>query len=352
MVGIFSWNNLSVKHKLFGLVLLPIILLFFLAGQHVHNLSTQAQDLQKAQLFSVYIDKVSYLFNLPNNPSIPNKADKTAQLIQELKETTPRVFGDNSEVLPLLASFEEASLSMFTAIDIEEKLDIAEWRADTFEQILLNLDKVYFSNVSYETDRHLSSLMQLEWLMFWSTEERRLSEYLIYSANKRLHYDDAVRDEIQSLIQNQQLLVERFVALNANQNQVQLLIETFSNKVFQTSQEFRDQLLNQEELQALSPLKTGAGLAALNTRLALLHDIDDTMEHELQTKLAQTIKATTQQRLVFIVLMSLVTILVISLTIRLVRKVTNNLHLVLEFLSRENYSEDSPLSEPSKAKMS
>ncbi|OXE28128.1 hypothetical protein CA163_35525, partial [Vibrio parahaemolyticus] len=86
---------------------------------------------------------------------------------------------------------EEASLSMFTAIDIEEKLDIAEWRADTFEQILLNLDKVYFSNVSYETDRHLSSLMQLEWLMFWSTEERRLSEYLIYSANKRLHYDDA-----------------------------------------------------------------------------------------------------------------------------------------------------------------
>ncbi|ODY09278.1 hybrid sensor histidine kinase/response regulator [Vibrio parahaemolyticus] len=350
MVGIFSWNNLSVKHKLFGLVLLPIILLFFLAGQHVHNLSTQAQDLQKAQLFSVYIDKVSCLFNLPSNPSIPNKADKTAQLIQELKETTPRVFGDNSEVLPLLTSFEEASLSMFTAIDIEEKLDIAEWRADTFEQILLNLDKVYFSNVSYETDRHLSSLMQLEWLMFWSTEERRLSEYLIYSANKRLHYDDAVRDEIQSLIQNQQLLVERFVALNANQNQVQLLIETFSNKVFQTSQEFRDQLLNQEELQALSPLKTGAGLAALNTRLALLHDIDDTMEHELQTKLAQTIKATTQQRLVFIVIMSLVTILVISLTIRLVRKVTNNLHLVLEFLSRENYSEDSPLSELIKGK--
>ncbi|MDW2329068.1 hybrid sensor histidine kinase/response regulator, partial [Vibrio sp. 1401] len=164
------------------------------------------------------------------------------------------------------------------------------------------------------------------------------------------HYDDAVRNEIQSLIQNQQLLVERFVALNANQNQVQLLIETFSNKVFQTSQEFRDQLLNQEELQALSPLKTGAGLAALNTRLALLHDIDDTMEHELQTKLAQTIKATTLQRLVFIVLMSLVTILVISLTIRLVRKVTNNLHLVLEFLSRENYSEDSPLSELIKGK--
>ncbi|MDW2151128.1 histidine kinase dimerization/phospho-acceptor domain-containing protein, partial [Vibrio sp. 378] len=47
---------------------------------------------------------------------------------------------------------------------------------------------------------------------------------------------------------------------------------------------------------------------------------------------------------------SLVTILVISLTIRLVRKVTNNLHLVLEFLSRENYSEDSPLSELIKGK--
>ncbi|NMV12383.1 sensor histidine kinase, partial [Vibrio parahaemolyticus] len=66
MVGIFSWNNLSVKQKLFGLVLLPILLLLVLAGKHVQSLSIQAQELQKAQLFSVYIDRVSSLYHLPN----------------------------------------------------------------------------------------------------------------------------------------------------------------------------------------------------------------------------------------------------------------------------------------------
>ncbi|MDF5078529.1 sensor histidine kinase, partial [Vibrio parahaemolyticus] len=65
MVGIFSWNNLSVKQKLFGLVLLPILLLLVLAGKHVQSLSIQAQELQKAQLFSVYIDRVSSLYHLP-----------------------------------------------------------------------------------------------------------------------------------------------------------------------------------------------------------------------------------------------------------------------------------------------
>ncbi|MGU3844297.1 histidine kinase dimerization/phospho-acceptor domain-containing protein, partial [Vibrio diabolicus] len=61
-----------------------------------------------------------------------------------------------------------------------------------------------------------------------------------------------------------------------------------------------------------------------------------------------------QHRIGFIALMSLVTLLVVSLTLRLVRKVTGNLNLVLEFLSRDTYEEDnnenSPLTELTKGK--
>ncbi|MDG2850398.1 hypothetical protein P7M67_26305 [Vibrio parahaemolyticus] len=115
VVGIFSWNNLSVKQKLFGLVLLPILLLLVLAGKHVQSLSIQAQELQKAQLFSVYIDRVSSLYHLPNNPDVIDKQLKTQQISQLLRDTAAPVFGENAEILNQLTSFEEATLSMLSS---------------------------------------------------------------------------------------------------------------------------------------------------------------------------------------------------------------------------------------------
>ncbi|MGU3846140.1 sensor histidine kinase, partial [Vibrio diabolicus] len=103
-----------------------------------------------------------------------NNAQETRQLVQTLQDTASPVFGDNADILNQLTNFEEATLSMLSSNNTEDKLDAAEWRADTFKEILLSLDRVYFSHVSYETNTHLSSLMQLEWLMFWSTEEHRL----------------------------------------------------------------------------------------------------------------------------------------------------------------------------------
>ncbi|HCZ9286160.1 response regulator [Vibrio alginolyticus] len=354
VVGIFSWNNLSVKQKLFGLVLLPILLLLVLAGKHVQSLSIQAQELQKAQLFSVYIDRVSSLYHLPNNPDVIDKQLKTQQISQLLRDTAAPVFGENAEILNQLISFEEATLSMLSSQNQEEKLDAAEWRADTFKEILMSLDKVYFRNVSYETNTHLSSLMQLEWLMFWSTEEHRLSESLIRSSEENNEYDLTTQASIQSLIQNQQLFLERFVTLNANQQQVDLLIETFTGEVFIKSQEFRAYLLQPAQLKSLTPDEIDAGLSALNKRLSLLQSVDDKMEQQLSDDISKTINTTTQHRFTFIAMMSLLTLLVVSLTLRLVRKVTGNLNLVLKFLSNESNeqsnTENSPLAQLIKGK--
>ncbi|MCR9545292.1 response regulator [Vibrio antiquarius] len=354
VVGIFAWNNLSVKQKLFGLVLLPILLLLLLAGKHVQNLSIQAQELQKAQLFSQYIDRVSSLYYLTSDPRVANNAQETRQLVQTLQDTASPVFGDNADILNQLANFEEATLSMLSSNNTEDKLDAAEWRADTFKEILLSLDRVYFSHVSYETNTHLSSLMQLEWLMFWSTEEHRLSKYLVESTEQGQMYDPAIQASIQSLIQNQQLLFERFVTLNANKQQVNLLIETFTDNVFVKSQAFRTNLLQPTNLSVLTPAQIDDGLSALYKRLSLLRNVDDQMERQLVEDITKTISETTQHRIGFIALMSLVTLLVVSLTLRLVRKVTGNLNLVLEFLSRDTYEEDnnenSPLTELTKGK--
>ena len=351
VVRSLSWNNLSVKHKLFSLVVLPIVLLLFLAGQQVHRLSTQAQDLERAQLFSDYMDNVSFLYNLPNNGDVSDRELAIKSITQSLNNEARRIFADKGlEMTDLLSSLEEASVSLTTTTDMNERLDIAEWRADTYKQILLALEKVPFNDATYEIQAHLSALIQIEWLMFWSKEENRLSQYLIYSVEHNQFYDADISSEIESLVKNQQLFLERFVTLNANQQQVELLIDTFTNEVFVLSQEFRSFLFNEEALSTLPEAEVAAGLTALNGRLALLKNVDNDISNQLKADVGQAITIANQQRLMFIGVMSFITIAVISLALRLVRKVTNNLQLVLEFLRRDSYSEESPLRELIKGK--
>ncbi len=146
------------------------------------------------------------------------------------------------------------------------------------------------------------------------------------------------------------MFLERFVTLNANQQQVELLIDTFTNEVFVLSQEFRSFLFNEEALSTLPEAEVAAGLTALNGRLALLKNVDNDISNQLKADVGQAITIANQQRLMFIAVMSFITIAVISLALRLVRKVTNNLQLVLEFLRRDSYSEESPLRELIKGK--
>nr|WP_264302244.1 response regulator [Vibrio harveyi] len=297
------------------------------------------------------MDKVSYLYNLPNNNEVTDIQFEIKSVTQSLKNDASDIFSDKGiEMADLLSSLEEASLSLSTTTDIDERLDVSEWRADTYKQILLALEKVPFNDATFEIQAHLSALMQIEWLMFWSQEENQLSQYLIYSVEQNQKYDNELSGEIESLVKNQQLFLERFVTLNANQQQVELLIETFTNDVFVLSQEFRSFLLREAALNTLPPEEVAAGLTALNGRLALLKSVDNKMTEQLQADVEHAISAANQQRLMFISVMSIMTILVISLALRLVRKVTSNLELVLEFLRRDSYSEESPLVELVKGK--
>ncbi len=360
MVGSLWWNNLSVKHKLFSLVLLPVTLLLFLAGQQVYRLSIQSQDFARAQLFSDYMDEISYLYNLSFRDTT-NNGSEIQKATQALNTKTAAIFAGHSssgspstdnvtEVQQLLSSFEEASLSLATVTDTEERLDISEWRADTYKQILLALEKVPFDNATFEIKSHLTALIQLDWLMFWSTEENRLSGHLIHTMQQNQNYDAEISNEIQTLVQNQQLFLERFVTLNANQQQVSMLLDTFTNDVFVTSQEFRSFLFNEQPLLSLSPQEVASGLTALSNRFTLLQDVDNKIEQQLKADVNHATTIANRQRLLFIGIMSVITILVISLAVGLVRKVTGDLNLVVKFLSQDSHSEASLLSELVKGK--
>ncbi|MFA0708016.1 hybrid sensor histidine kinase/response regulator, partial [Vibrio sp. 10N.222.48.A3] len=169
------WNNLSVKHKLFGLVLLPISLLLFLAGRQAYFLTTQLNDFERTNQLAIYLEDISVLYRSTLAPNTEEFVNRSAKVNAELKALSPSIFLNSSEeVNQLLADFSEATLSTMKTTDSFDKLDAIEWQSDLYQQLLLAIEKVPFDITKREIQQHLTALHQLEWLMFWSNEEFKL----------------------------------------------------------------------------------------------------------------------------------------------------------------------------------
>ncbi len=331
---------------MFSLVLLPIILLLLLEGEQLYRLSIQAKDLERGQKFSHYINQISYLYTLPDSTADIDKESSIESLTEQLVKETPLIFKNSGTAIQeLFVSFEEANLSLINNMDMYERIDILEWRADTYKQLLLAIENESFEKAPSDIQHHISALTQIEWLMFWSREENILSQYLVFLAEGEQGYDHEISAEIEALVQNQQLFMERFVNLNANQEQVSFLISTFTNATFIDSQMFRSTLLDQAQFDALSPAEIRSGLSALIDRLALLQQVSDKISEQLRADLDRESAAANQKQLLFISLMLFVTIILVTLAVRLARRVTGDLNLVLAYLGRESYSDDTSLTD-------
>ncbi|WP_122032204.1 response regulator [Aliivibrio sp. EL58] len=332
-----AWNNLSVKHKLFGLVLLPISLLLFLAGRQAHVLTTQLNDFERTNQLVVYLEDISLLYRSTLTHSPEKFISQSEKVNSELKALSPSIFkGAAKEVNQLLIDFSEATLSTMEATDNFDKLDAVEWQSDLYQQLLLAIEKVPFDVTKREIQQHLTALQQLEWLMYWSNEEFKLSTFLIDIYQTEQEYDSELAEMIESLSIRQLLFLERFVSLNANEHQVSLMVEVFRNDVFMQSQEIRHALHNVSTTSQLTPDNISVGLKAMNSRLSLLQNLGDVIKQEFQVEVAQAISDAQIQRTLFISIVTLLTMIVMGLALSLARQVTNNLKLVLNFLESEN----------------
>ncbi|PMH02628.1 response regulator [Vibrio lentus] len=336
-MAITVWNNLSVKHKLFGLVLLPISLLLFLAGRQAYILTTQLTDFERTNQLSVYLQDISVLYRSTLASSPEEFATQSSQVKAELKTLSPAIFLNTSdEMNQLVADFSEATLSTMEATDSYDKLDALEWQSDLYKQLLLEIEKVPFENTKREIQQHLTALQQLEWLMFWSNEEFKLGTSLIEIFQSSQEYDPELAEQIKTLSERQQLFLERFVSLNANEHQVSLMVEVFRNDVFAQSQEIRSALLDLNAISQLTPQEISVGLEAMSARLSLLQSLGNVIKQEFQQEVEQAIYEAQIQRTLFISIVALLATIVMGLTLSLARQVTNNLKLVLDFLKSEN----------------
>ncbi|MFA0115080.1 response regulator [Vibrio sp. 10N.261.46.E11] len=331
------WNNLSVKHKLFGLVLLPISLLLFLAGRQAYFLTTQLNDFERTNQLAIYLEDISVLYRSTLAPNTEEFVNRSAKVNAELKALSPSIFLNSSEeVNQLLADFSEATLSTMKTTDSFDKLDAIEWQSDLYQQLLLAIEKVPFDITKREIQQHLTALHQLKWLMFWSNEEFKLSASLFDIYQNHQEYDSELAELVESLNARQVLFLERFVSLNANTHQVSLMIEVFKDEAFMKSQEIRHALHSSSTISALTPQEITTGLNAMSARLSLLQNLGDVIKQEFQAEVGQAISDAQTERTLFISIVTLLAATVMGLTLSLAKQVTNNLGLVLRFLKSEN----------------
>nr|WP_244225129.1 response regulator [Vibrio aquaticus] len=324
-------GSLSVRKKLFILVALPVFLLVAFVAWQIHLLTLHKENLTKSKYYIDFVEQSGVLYRTEDMLA----ASKTALALSTL---SPVVFPseDQAEVDGLVSELLQSLVTSRGTRDVYEILDNQEWQSDLYKQLLAKLDRVTFSEVTPEVSAHLAALLQLEWLIYWSVEESRLTKGLIDIWHQGEVIDTDLQEQIIALVHNQQLYVERFVTLNANEQQVSIMVSAFSNEVFSKSQEFRTLLMAQTGLNQLSETEIEQGLEALSGRQALLHQVALSIENQLAAEIDLAVIKAEQSRLTYILAVSLLTLFVIGLAIKLAQHLTSNLNRVLEFLKHDD----------------
>jgi len=234
--------------------------------------------------------------------------------------------------LQLITQYEESVEELTFAEDAETLLDGHQWQADAYKQLLFAIEKVTFDSPVNDINSDLTALIQLGWLIHWVEEESWLNQLLVEKENTYQDLAFLLREQVNALSQKQQLYIERFVAINAKASQVSLLLATFSDEAFENSTIYREQLLQVEAFEVLTPQQIEAGKQAFSTRLRLFQSVADVIQSQLSHEIQNTVQVFEKRRLIFLSIISGIVLIVFIIGIALARKVTGNLGLVLHFL--------------------
>lgn len=341
------WNNLSIRKKVWGLVLLPTIIILWLSSRQVLDVNEQLISLEKAaHVVNVVnqlkkINHTAHKLNSSLNTSIDddnNQQKELAELISLTNEEST-IFINNEvvEYQQLVEQYQETINAIKDAEDTESKLDATQWQTSVYKEFLLTIEKTHFNAPIQKVDSNLKALLQLEWLTFWVQEEIFQSTIIMEHQNDYLAKQ--VRDEIRSLIQNQQLFVDRFLAINADKAQVELLLNVFSNIAFEQSNTYREQLLKRRLTLDITSQELEQGTKAFTQRLSLFQGVATAISEQLQQNIQDSVNAFEYNRNIFFSIIAVSILLLLSFGIALTQRIVANLNTVLDFLEHKSTHE-------------
>ncbi|ABV85614.1 ATP-binding protein [Shewanella pealeana] len=331
-------NNISIKIRMLALVLLPLIFASVLSGLAVKKQS------QNVEALNTLNSKVSVLESLAQLNSLINQAREQlfkqdlkvdpasfTSTLNQIEQQLPLAFTSRNteEMMSWLDSINSA-LTEMSDIDAAGLADWSAWINELQIQALTTLEKDP-SGVTEEINQQLAILYQLQWLSLWSTEEKWLINQLLLNRN-----DPELLSQLVTVTERQQLYVERFIDINAKQEQITLLLNTFSDKAFEQSYQLRSHILNEEALSD-SP---NISLSAFSQRLDLIQYVVTTFSTQLADNIQSEIAQSKQLIMLFFGALLGSLIIIATIGANLYRRIINYLSHVIKTMSQIEETHD------------
>lgn len=346
-----------IKYKLALLIVMPLLLILFFLAREVEDINKKIISLEKANATVVFLDMLfdsdinhEDLENETNNVSENSEHEshhtnkhnhnheKTKEDWVEIENNIDLMFPDKKENFifnNLLSDFKNSIELLEKSENFDEFFFLFGSHIDAHRKLLMGVEKVHYNELIIEVDNHLRSLYQLEWMMFWAQEESIFTKLLLdgeYPPEMKVK----IVNKILLLVQNQELFFDRFLAINADKSQKDLLFSTFNNKEYKEISDFRNNLLNGTfKIENLNIDKQKSAMKATAIRLELLKKVADKIENNLINEIETAILNLENQKSIFVIMSLFAVLVVMSLALHIGFRLTKNLNMVLSFLSKK-----------------
>lgn len=332
-------NALSIKKRLIILLLCPLLLLTLLIGDRVRESVSTLTGLNKLQsriaLLTESLALNSLLHTLRVGKLSADYASKQDNLdafslsIAKLQQLAPLALQDSHGAMALLSDLTdvEEEFSYLTAEDVN---DWSSWISDSTSQLLFILEKNHLEFNDKEIDSNLEVLYQLQWLYFWANEENWYIHLIVRGIG------DDVKALLSPIVERQQLFIERFIAISADNNQISLLQNTFSDQAFIDSYALRN-LIQNGHFQANA---SHYDISALNKRLTLISQVVANVGVNLSNKITVKVAETKMRVVAFTIFITALLLGISYLGWMLIQRILGNLKAIITTLTHIEDSHD------------
>ncbi|MDX2322089.1 MAG: ATP-binding protein [Moritella sp.] len=257
--------------------------------------------------------------NLQDNEQLTTFASS----INTLKELSPLALQNGGNAIDLLSDLEGAE-EEYSYLSVEDVNDWSSWMSDATSQLLLILEKDQLAINDQEIESSLEVLYQLQWLYFWANEENWYINLIVRDIGV-----DA-KALLPSIVERQQLFIERFIAISADDSQISVLQSTFSDQAFIASYALRNLIQN-------GHFKANASnydISALDKRLALIRQVVSSVGTNLSTKIKAKVAGAKMHVIAFSIFIVALLCCVSYLGWMLIQRVIGNLKAIITTLTK------------------
>ncbi|GLS92383.1 hypothetical protein GCM10007916_34540 [Psychromonas marina] len=211
-------------------------------------------------------------------------------------------------------------VSSFDASDIEE------WSAWVIEDIVFelfnSLEKLNVYTSIDDVNQKMNVINQLRWIMYYALQENWLIDVMLEKQSFEL------LEELRTISVKEEIFIGRFLSLNANKEQVDLLLNTFQKEGFQKSLLYKENAIARN-FAFFAQIDKSDIESVLNARLALMMEMSQSIISTTIEEIKVSSEHVTQRIYLLMTLIVLVILFIIFLSFNLIQRIFSYLKSTL-----------------------